>query len=50
MHLSPDSMLLSPRNDLRDKGLLISSSPECEAQTVPKVAIVFLVFFSRKIS
>jgi len=36
MRLSPDSMLLSPRNDVRDIVFLINSSPECEPQTVPK--------------
>ena len=38
MRLSPDSMLLSPRNDVRDIVFLINSSPECEPQTVPKVS------------
>lgn len=37
MKLSPDSLLLSPRNAARDEEILIISSPEQELKKTPKV-------------
>lgn len=36
MKLSPDSMLLSPRNDTREEEILIHSSPELEMKKTPR--------------
>jgi len=36
MNLSPDSMLLWPRNDVKDKAFLINNSPEFESQKTEK--------------
>ena len=37
MKLSPDSLLLSPRNDSRDEEILINSSPELDMKKTPRV-------------
>ena len=42
MNLSPDSMLLWPRNDVKDKAFLINNSPEFESQKTEKVSNVIL--------